>query len=117
MVIKNFFIVIFLFVFFSNTKLFSSQILDFETEIFIKSLISDVISVNKINKNLNFKIINDENINAFVDKNSVIYITSGLIENCDDYVALLLVISHEIGHIELLKLTNLQKSTTYQICQ
>ena len=101
MVIKNFFIVIFLFVFFSNTKLFSSQILDFETEIFIKSLISDVISVNKINKNLNFKIINDENINAFVDKNSVIYITSGLIENCDDYVALLLVISHEIGHIEL----------------
>ena len=114
-VIKSFFIVIFLFVFFSNTKSFSSQILDFETETFVKSLISDVINVNKINKQINFKIINDKNINAFVDKNNDIYITSGLIENCDDYVALLLVISHEIGHVELNhvkdRISNLNKTS------
>lgn len=114
-VIKSFFIVIFLFVFFTNTKSFSSQILDFETEIFVKSLISDIINVNKIKKQINFKIINDKNINAFVDKNNDIYITSGLIENCDDYVALLLVISHEIGHIELNhiknRISNLNKSS------
>ena len=100
-VIKIFFITIFIFVFFTNTKLFSSQVLDFETEIFIKSLVSDVINANNIDKKISFKIINDKNINAFVDKNNVIYVTSGLIENCEDYVALLLVISHEIGHIDL----------------
>jgi len=114
-VIKSFFILIFLFVFFTNSKSFSSQILDFETEAFVKSLISDVINVNKINKQINFKIINDNNINAFVDKNNDIYITSGLIENCDDYVALLLVISHEIGHVVLNhvkdRISNLNKTS------
>ena len=64
---------LFLFVFFTNSKSFSSQILDFETETFVKSLISDVINVNKINKQINFKIINDNSINAFVDKNNDIY--------------------------------------------
>ncbi len=115
MVIKSYFLLIFLFVFFTNSKSFSSQILDFETETFVKSLISDVINVNKINKQINFKIINDNNINAFVDKNNDIYITSGLIENCDDYVALLLVISHEIGHVELNhvkdRISNLNKTS------
>ena len=114
-VIKSYFLLIFLFVFFTNSKSFSSQILDFETETFVKSLISDVINVNKINKQINFKIINDNNINAFVDKNNDIYITSGLIENCDDYVALLLVISHEIGHVELNhvkdRISNLNKTS------
>ena len=114
-VIKSYFLLIFLFVFFTNSKSFSSQILDFETETFIKSLISDVINVNKINKQINFKIINDNNINAYVDKNNDIYITSGLIENCDDYVALLLVISHEIGHVELNhvkdRISNLNKTS------
>ena len=114
-VIKSYFLLIFLFVFFTNSKSFSSQILDFETETFVKSLISDVINVNKINKQINFKIINDSNINAFVDKNNDIYITSGLIENCDDYVALLLVISHEIGHVELNhvkdRISNLNKTS------
>ena len=114
-VIKSYFLLIFLFVFFTNSKSFSSQILDFETETFVKSLISDVINVNKINKQINFKIINDNNINAFVDKNNDIYITSGLIKNCDDYVALLLVISHEIGHVELNhvkdRISNLNKTS------
>ncbi len=100
MVIKKFLLIILLFVFFSNSKAFSSQILDFETEIFIKTLINDIKKANKINKKINFKIINNKNINAFVDKNNIIYITSGLIENCDDYVALLSVLSHEIGHID-----------------
>ena len=90
----------FAFLFFINKAIFASQILDYETEYFIKTLINDVRNVNNIDKNINFKIISDKNINAFVDENNIIYITSGLIENSPDYVALLSVIAHEIGHID-----------------
>tara|TARA_B100001057_G_scaffold286602_1_gene286721 strand:+ start:206 stop:1489 length:1284 start_codon:yes stop_codon:yes gene_type:complete len=94
---------IFLFVFllfFINKDLQSSQILDYETELFINELINEIKVANKIDKKLRFKILSDHNINAFVDQNNIIYITSGLIENCDDYIALLSVIAHEIGHID-----------------
>ena len=64
-----------------------AQILDYETEIFINKLIYEIKEVNQINKNIKFKIISDNRINAFVDQNNIIYITSGLIENCNDYVA------------------------------
>ena len=100
MVIKK---LIFLFVFllfFINKDLQSSQILDYETELFINELINEIKVANKIDKKLRFKILSDHNINAFVDQNNIIYITSGLIENCDDYIALLSVIAHEIGHID-----------------
>ena len=79
----------------------SSQILDYETDEFINQILEDITKVNKINKKIKFKINNSNEINAFVDINNVIHINSGLIIYCSDYVALLSVLAHEIGHIHL----------------
>ena len=73
-------------------------------------LLEDIIEVNKINKKIKFKINNSNEINAFVDINNVIHINSGLIIYCSDYVALLSVLAHEIGHIDLNHIT-LRKKT------
>ena len=90
-----------LFFIFSSKISYSSQILDYETEEFIKEILEDIIKVNKINKKINFKLNNSNEINAFVDINNVIHINSGLIIHCSDYVALLSVLAHEVGHIDL----------------
>ncbi len=96
--LKNFFL-IYLLIFLFGKSVFA-QILDYETEKFIEKLVLEIKKVNKINKIINYKIIPNNNINAFVDKNNIIYITSGLIENSEDYVAFLSVLAHEIGHID-----------------
>ena len=94
-------LVFFLFFIFFLKNSYGSQILDFETDEFISEILEDIIKVNKINKKIKFKINNSNEINAFVDINNVIHINSGLIIYCSDYVALLSVIAHEIGHIDL----------------
>ena len=94
-------IVFFLFFIFSIKSSFGSQILDYETEDFINQILEDIIKVNKINKKIKFKINNSNEINAFVDINNIIHINSGLIIYCSDYVALLSVLAHEVGHIHL----------------
>ena len=99
MVIKKIFFIIFVIISLFSYNLNASRILDFETESFIKLLIEEIKKINNLDKEINFKIISNKNINAFVDQNKIIYINSGLIENCNDYVALLSVIAHEIGHI------------------
>ena len=99
-VIKSFVNLFIVLLFLITKEVYSSQIIDYEAEIFIHELIDEIKIANNINKNFNFKIIQDENINAFVDQKNIIYITSALIENCEDYIALLSVIAHEIGHIE-----------------
>ena len=100
MVIKKFYISIIFFITLISINLKASQILDYESEIFIRSLINEIKKVNNIEQKLKFVIISDDNINAFVDYNDIIYITSGLIQNCEDYVALISVLAHEIGHID-----------------
>ncbi len=94
-------LVLFLFIIFSLKSSFGSQILDYETDEFIKQILVDITKVNKINKKIKFKINNSNEINAFVDINNVLHINSGLIIYCSDYVALLSVIAHEVGHIDL----------------
>ena len=96
---------LFLFVIFSSKNCYGSQILDYETEEFVKQILEDIIKVNGINKKIKFKINNSNEINAFVDINNVIHINSGLIIYCSDYVALLSVLAHEIGHIDLNHIT------------
>ncbi|MDC0343103.1 M48 family metalloprotease, partial [Alphaproteobacteria bacterium] len=59
-----------------------------------------ILSVNNYNKKISFKIINDNFPNAFVTKEDFLYISSGLLINAPDYIALLAVLAHEIGHIE-----------------
>ena len=82
---------------------------DFETEEFITDILGDIKKVNKIDKTINFKIINDDQINAFVDYNNVIHINSGLIHYAKDYVALLSVLAHEVGHIDLNHISSRKK--------
>ena len=45
----------------SNTN--ASRILDYETEIFIDNIINEIKKINNINKDFNFVIISDDNIN------------------------------------------------------
>ncbi len=91
----------FLFFCFASHNTQASQILDYETEKFINEILTEIKKVNKINKKINFKINNNENINAFVDHQNTIHINSGLIQYAHDYVALLSVLAHEVGHIDL----------------
>ena len=102
-----------LFFIFSSNISYSSQILDYETEEFVKEIIEDITEVNKINKKINFKLNNSNEINAFVDINNVIHINSGLIIHCSDYVALLSVLAHEVGHIDLNHIALRKKTIEY----
>ena len=103
-------LIYFLFFIFSSKSSYGAQILDYETEEFVNQILEDIIHVNKINKKIKFKINNSNEINAFVDINNVIHINSGLIIHCSDYVALLSVLAHEVGHIDLNHIT-LRKKT------
>ena len=100
----------FLFFIFSSKSSYGSQILDYETEELVNKIIQDIIEVNKVNKTIQFKINNSDEINAFVDINNVIHINSGLIIYCSDYVALVSVLAHEIGHIDLNHITIRKKT-------
>ena len=100
MVIKKIIIFYIYFVLIFCNSLQASQILDFETELFIDSIIDKIRESNNIDYKIEYIILSDSNINAFVDENNLIYITSGLIENCYDYVALFSVLAHEVGHID-----------------
>ena len=110
-------LILFLFFIFAPQNIFASQILDYETEKFISKIINDITSVNEINRKIIFKINNSNEINAFVDINNTIHINSGLIQHCEDYVALLSVLAHEIGHIHLnhvdLRKKNIQDSKKF----
>ena len=94
-------LIFYLFLIFYSNISYGSQILDYETEEFVNQIIEDIVKVNKINKKINFKINNSDEINAFVDIDNIIHINSGLIIHCSDYVALLSVLAHEVGHIDL----------------
>ena len=100
MVIVKLFFLFFFSIYLLTYKLNASEILDHETEVFFNTIINDIKNVNNINRNIKFKIISSNDINAFVDQNNIVYLTSGLIENCDDYVAITSVLAHEIGYIE-----------------
>ncbi len=98
--LKSIFIFFLIFIIFTKNG-YSSQILDYETEEFINEILEDIIKINSINKKIKFKLNNSNEINAFVDINNIIHINSGLIIHCSDYVALLSVLAHEVGHIDL----------------
>ncbi len=110
-------LIFFIFFIFSSKNGYCSQILDYETEEFVNQILKDIIEINAINKKIEFKINNSNEINAFVDINNVIHINSGLIIYCSDYVALLSVLAHEVGHIDLNHITvrkkTIEKSKKY----
>ncbi len=60
----------------------------------------NIKEVNKFKKNIKVHIIRDNNPNAFVVPNNKLIISSGLIEKSPDYVSLLAVLAHEVGHLQ-----------------
>ncbi len=86
----------------------SSQIFDYETEIFLKKLLLSIKSVNEFKKEIKIHIIKDSNPNAFVISKNNLIVSSGLIEQSPDYVALLAVLAHEVGHLEYFHLEKRQ---------
>ena len=83
-----------------SKNLFAVQIYDYQTEEFINNINAEILSVNSYNKDINFKIFKDNFPNAFVTEDNTIYLSSGLLAYSPDYVSLLGVLAHEIGHIE-----------------
>ncbi len=107
--LKKKFIFFLLFFILSHNTL-NAQILDYESEKFINQIIEDISKINNVNKKIKFKIINNNEINAYVDFQNVIHINSGLIQYSEDYIALLSVLAHEIGHIDLNHISLRKKS-------
>ncbi len=101
--------IFFSFLFFSSISQ-SSQILDYETEIFLNKLLLDIKAVNKFKKDIKLHIIKDDNPNAFVFPNNNLIVSSGLIEQSPDYVSLLAVLAHEVGHLQYFHLEKRQES-------
>ena len=85
--------------FFFFFKAEAATILDYETEIFVKDIIEEVLIINNFNKKINFTIILDDNPNAYIDQNNRLFISTGLLKYSDSYEAVLGVIAHEIGHV------------------
>ena len=91
---------IFFFILLFSKNLYSSQIYDYQTEKFIEKINLNILSVNSYDKEINFRIIKDDFPNAFVTEDSTLYLSSGLLVYSHDYVSLLGVLAHEIGHLE-----------------
>ena len=97
----NFFqvFIIYLVLIFSK-NIYSIEIYDYHTEKFISKINNEITSVNSYDKKINFKIYKDDFPNAYVTEDNTIYLSSGLLMHSPDYVSLLGVLAHEIGHIE-----------------
>ena len=83
-----------------SKNLFAVQIYDYHTEKFINKINSEILAVNLYNKEINFKIYKDDFPNAYVTEENVIYLSSGLLTYSPNYISLLGVLAHEIGHLE-----------------
>jgi len=96
---KVFYILISVFLLFCKT-IDSSEIYDYETEKFIEKINYEILSVNNYSKKIKLRIINDNFPNAFVVEENTIFLSAGLLIYSPDYVSLLAVLAHEIGHLE-----------------
>ena len=73
--------------------------MNYETELFVNKLLNNIKEVNHYKKDIQINVIRDDNPNAFVVTNNRMIISSGLIEQAPDYVSLLAVLAHEVGHL------------------
>ena len=83
-----------------SKNIFAVQIYDYHTEKFINKINSEIITVNSYDKKIHFKIYKDDFPNAYVTEDNTIYLSSGLLTYSPNYVSLLGVLAHEIGHLE-----------------
>ncbi len=97
---KFFLIFLTYFILIFSKNISAVQIYDYHTEKLINKINSDIISVNSYNKKINFRIYKDDFPNAYVTEDNKIYLSSGLLTYSPNYVSLLGVLAHEIGHLE-----------------
>jgi len=83
-----------------SENIFAVQIYDYHTENLINKINTEILNVNSYEKKINFKIYKDDFPNAYVTEDNLIYLSSGLLTYSPNYVALLGVLAHEIGHLE-----------------
>tara|TARA_B100001093_G_C26780981_1_gene994595 strand:+ start:95 stop:1360 length:1266 start_codon:yes stop_codon:yes gene_type:complete len=101
MVVINFFVTFFFcFTIIFSKNIFGVQIYDYHTENLINKINTEIISVNSYDKKINFRIYKDNFPNAYVTEDNIIYLSSGLLTYSPNYVSLLGVLAHEIGHLE-----------------
>jgi predicted Zn-dependent protease len=73
---------------------------DSETELLFKDISRPLIEAAGLDPNsVQVVLLNDPEINAFVDKGQIVYIQSGLIQATDNVNELQGVIAHELGHV------------------
>ena len=97
---KFFLILLVFFTLIFSRNISALQIYDYHTEELIKKINSEIISVNSYDKKINFRIYKDNFPNAYVTEDNIIYLSTGLLTHSPNYVSLLGVLAHEIGHIE-----------------
>ena len=97
---KFFQIFLFYFILIFSKNIYAVQIYDYHTENFINKINNEILNVNSYDKKINFKIYKDDFPNAYVTEDNIIYLSSGLLTYSPNYVALLGVLAHEIGHLE-----------------
>jgi predicted Zn-dependent protease len=73
---------------------------DSETELLFKDISRPLVQAAGLDPNsVNVVLLNDSEINAFVDRGQTVYIQSGLIQAVDNVNQLQGVIAHELGHV------------------
>lgn len=78
----------------------ASVLRDSETELLFKDISRPLIQAAGLDpNNVNVVLLNDSEINAFVDRGQYVYIQSGLIQAVDNVNQLQGVIAHELGHV------------------
>ena len=77
-----------------------SVLRDSETELLFKDVARPLVQAAKLDPNsVNVVLLNDPEINAFVDQGQTVYIQSGLLQSADNVNQLQGVIAHELGHV------------------
>jgi len=77
-----------------------SVLRDSETELLFRDVSRPLIKAAGLDpNNVEVVLLNDPEINAFVDRGQIVYIQSGLIQAADNVNQLQGVIAHELGHV------------------
>jgi predicted Zn-dependent protease len=77
-----------------------SVLRDSETELLFKDVSRPLIKAAGLEpNNVQVVLLNDPEINAFVDRGQIVYIQSGLLQAADNVNQLQGVIAHELGHV------------------
>jgi predicted Zn-dependent protease len=78
----------------------ASILRDSETELLFKQISRPLVIADGLDpSSVNVVLLNDSEINAFVDRGQTVYIQSGLIQAVDNVNQLQGVIAHELGHV------------------